>query len=75
MLFVVTVFFEFTALYFLLVHLLERSADGLRLAASTVGIDTLFGRELGPQCLISCYPDCKPTEVSYTRQQISFCPL
>ena len=51
--------FEFTALYFLLVHLLERSADGLRLAVSTVGIETLFGTELGPQCLISCYPDCE----------------
>ena len=59
MLFVVTVFLSLQRCTFYLYTFLERSADDLRLAVSTVGIETLFGRELGPQCLISCYPDCE----------------
>jgi len=51
--------FKFVVLYFLLVHLLERSEDRLRLATSTVAICNMSGRELGTHCSISCYPEFK----------------
>jgi len=53
----VTCPFKFTVLYFLIVHLLERSADRLSLAPLHLHIHNLSGTELGPHCLISCDPD------------------